>query len=916
MLLVAPFLSRATEWVEYDIRVTYDHDQKRLEGKMQVRLPEEALAGSSVPLLLPMNRFRQPDPRGARRHRVVPVFAQDRYTDNDQDPLFPKGFSPGRMSVHTVRDALGSPVPFELRENPDLEVGFSTEQGILHVLPSTTLPEGLLEIEFTTEFPQRYEDGVAQGSLITSLWHPVLPPQEASGRWNTTLDLRRPARFQVEWQSSATGWLTVPDQVGLITPGTLIQSRSPQPMLSFPVFFSTEVAPPWREGSSGQPALSIQAREGGGRRTLLMLEEAKRFLDFLQTEYGLTPNWPEVHLVESPAEFEEIRVQGNLVLLPTLNLQRSSFLDRRAVAFLSRSLAQLWFGEQVHADEDADLWLRLGLPAFLGMRYFEMRYGKDANIFDTVDWLNPRYREHFYEQMTRGIRTELLQPIENRLRNADSSQSHLKVVTYKTALVLAMLEHSLGHSAFRRGLARFAHRTPAPVNLKTLQEDLTPSSGDWSWFFDQWFRTTKALDYGLGSVEMHSSPDGRFRTEVEILRLGEARMPVDVQVTTASGTQQRRRISGNLPSETVIFLSEHEPEWVSLDPDETLLEESRINNHSRNYYRVRFAFDWKKQREQLIALIPGIQSNAIDGNSFGVGIRQRLDDTEFRAIPGYGTRNKRLVYLAEVLQRNWFREGLEASALVSEYGGIQTVGINFGYASPSYEDQVRHQWQITGLQERLLQVSATVSDTPDGPPETGNLNAVRLGHQGRWSPFSVLELRWSWSHERTLEGLSSDYDYRSWGTSGEQRWQLGKLWEFHLETIWGTSDGSIPLQKQFQLGSPSVLRGYPQNTGLRDDHLLAWRSDLRFPLNSLAWISTISAYDVRGSLFYDQGKIWSQGERPESRLQRQNVGVGLEWMVDTVSLFQVPLKLELAVPINDPDYRRPQLVLLGTLTGS
>ena len=50
---------------------------------------------------------------------------------------------------------------------------------------------------------------------------------------------------------------------------------------------------------------------------------------------------------------------------------------------------------------------------------------------------------------------------------------------------------------------------------------------------------------------------------------------------------------------------------------------------------------------------------------------------------------------------------------------------------------------------------------------------------------------------------------------------------FQLDFIHGTTTGTTPLQKKFQLGSPSVLRGYPQHTVLSDERLFASRLDYK-----------------------------------------------------------------------------------------
>ena len=64
---------------------------------MQVRYSPEIYPSGELLLSLPMTRFRTKDPRGFRRHRLVPIFSLDRYENDLEDPLFPEGFSERRI---------------------------------------------------------------------------------------------------------------------------------------------------------------------------------------------------------------------------------------------------------------------------------------------------------------------------------------------------------------------------------------------------------------------------------------------------------------------------------------------------------------------------------------------------------------------------------------------------------------------------------------------------------------------------------------------------------------------------------------------------------------------------------------------------------------------------------------------------
>ena len=91
------------------------------------------------------------------------------------------------------------------------------------------------------------------------------------------------------------------------------------------------------------------------------------------------------------------------------------------------------------------------------------------------------------------------------------------------------------------------------------------------------------------------------------------------------------------------------------------------------------------------------------------------------------------------------------------------------------------------------------------------------------------------------------------------------------------------------------------------------RTSERFRDLGKRWISFRISLHPNG-LKYLKGKGWSESQIPAKARLRQDAGLGIGWMVDTVSLIQVPIKFEVAYPLNDPDYKKPQYILLGTLS--
>ena len=439
-------------------------------------------------------------------------------------------------------------------------------------------------------------------------------------------------------------------------------------------------------------------------------------------------------------------------------------------------------------------------------------------------------------------------------------------------------------------------------------------SGSLDWFFAQWFQTVKTLDYGFESSSTRALPDGTYETEIVIYKNDAAKMPVVVALKTKDGKEVRRILPGIKQQETVLIKSQSFPDKVSIDPDEELLESSRINNHSFIFYRVRLGSDWKKQREHLVLLVPGFGNNALDGNSFGLGVKYKFDDYRLYAIPGYGTKNRRGLYILNFDRENLGINGLEAGFSAREYGGVRSEAIRATFKPPHNPGKLEYKFHSSLSRETLF--SANDRSGNGEIFETGKSNTFLLEHSGGFRPRENYQISWNiWNEQPSFE-LESDFSYVRWqGTLG-QIFHVGHRKLFQLDIIHGTTTGTTPLQKKFQLGSPSVLRGYPQHTVLSDERLLASRFDYKFPLVTAPLWGIVSAFKIQGTVFYDQGKIWSKYNSYEQAKHRQNAGFGIEWTVDTASLFQVPLKIEVAYPINDREYQKPQFIFLGVLTGS
>lgn len=898
----------------YKIDVTFQLQQRKLTGKMEIHYSADAYPAEELLFALPMNRFLNKDSRGPRKVLTTPTFGLDKLKKVEDDPDFPYGFDKGHTEIKIVTDINNIPLAYSISDNPTLAVGYSIRNGLLKVKLPTTLPKSIVVIEFETYLPRRFQEGLIEKDLTTIEWHPVLLAYK-KGQWITHLNEPSPGTYEVIWSSKTAGTLitTTEDYVDLKPHQKVILPVSKQPLKYFPLIFS----PRYQHLLAPSNRLNSFYFGRNQRRAVLLQRWGEEFLDFIKERYGLPLPWEKIKVIEVRSNREQIRAVNNLVLMASPHYQRTAFLDRRVLGFFIKGMAEVWFGERVWNNVDTQLWLSMGIPKYFSLRFFEYKFGSEARIFSFFDWMNPHYREHFYESMIYSIRQKLDMPIITSVQKATETRILMKIVNYKVALVMSMLEYLVEPDVFRKALLRFymnhSYRVATVSNLREsveyyYQEDL-------NWFFVQWFHTTKKLDYALEDISFEKRPDGKYESRIVVRRIGSAIMPIEVELHTEDG-KVRKKIRGKDKYSTVTFITTSPPEDVSLDPDEHLLEKSRINNHSFFYFRVRFAFDWKKEREILITLVPVIGSNAIDGNMFGLNTRNEFGDYIIEAVPGYGTKNNRLLYFIKLERQNLGWKGFSGNILFSEFGGIRSRGVGMKYASPKHREKLSYNFSTDIAQESAFKTRKE-DETNGDVEESGDVSNFELRHEGNVGFRNFYFITWKIAMEQPLVDLGAEFNYVLWKVEYEQIFNIGFRKRIQWDLLYGTTFGESPLQKKHQLGGPSALRGYPQRAllgKLRDDNMIVSRLDYKYPLVFTQWWGNISTLGIQGTVFYDQGKVWSKNQTPTETLLRQDVGVGIEWTLDAFSLGQLPLAIEISRPVNDPEFEKTYLIVFRALS--
>jgi hypothetical protein len=160
---------------------------------------------------------------------------------------------------------------------------------------------------------------------------------------------------------------------------------------------------------------------------------------------------------------------------------------------------------------------------------------------------------------------------------AFSSPRIYSAMTYtKASAVFRMLRELVGQETFREILRTFYQRHRLQhvtgADFQRVAEEV--SRRDLDWFFGQWIERTDKLDYGIAGATTRQA-GGRWRTRVEVVRAGEAWMPVVLRVG-----DQTRTLDSRERRQTVEIVTDARPAEAVLDPDWVLIDMDRSNDRA------------------------------------------------------------------------------------------------------------------------------------------------------------------------------------------------------------------------------------------------------------------------------------------------------------------------------------------------
>ncbi len=280
---------------------------------------------------------------------------------------------------------------------------------------------------------------------------------------------------------------------------------------------------------------------------------------------------------------------------------------------ISHELGHQWFGDLVTCKDWGDVWLNEGFATFMENVWMEGHFGKDQADFERWEGA----RQWFGE-------SNLFNKPIVRHDFEDSSEFDGNAYT-KGGWVLHMLRHQLGEDAFYRGLKHYLEvnrgKNVVTADLTKAIEESSQTNVDQ--FFSQWLYGAGAPKFDLSYTydnDKHQAALSVKQTQKVEGRVGIFRVPVDVEITTASGPKLYP-ITVSKAEQILTLPSDAAPLMVLFDKGGNLLKSSEFHKEKKEWlYQLKNAADFADRADAAVAL-EKIKNDEEVVNALGCALR-------------------------------------------------------------------------------------------------------------------------------------------------------------------------------------------------------------------------------------------------------------------------------------------------------
>jgi aminopeptidase N len=249
-------------------------------------------------------------------------------------------------------------------------------------------------------------------------------------------------------------------------------------------------------------------------------------------------------------------------------------LDSNTDGLQSHELAHQWFGDYVTCRDWSDIWLNESFATYFQAMWDEHKLGADDFLYSDVKANQDAYLATWNQGNRRPIVT----------KNYANPDAVFDTYAYpRGGAVLHMLRQTLGEDNWWKAINYYLHKyANQPVETEQFRIAIEESTGQsMDWFFDEWlykmghpiFHVTQSYDPTAKALKLSVEQRQKIDSTSQFPQVTFFQMPVDVEITTASGTRIERVNIQPKSEQTITLTVDSKPLLVNFDYHGTLIKE-------------------------------------------------------------------------------------------------------------------------------------------------------------------------------------------------------------------------------------------------------------------------------------------------------------------------------------------------------
>jgi hypothetical protein len=370
------------------------------------------------------------------------------------------------------------------------------------------------------------------------------------------------------------------------------------------------------------------------RWSKVVTERGRRALEWLSAKFGRYP-YPQLTITHG--------LLGGGMEYPMLVMNSSE-----SEGLILHEVGHIYFFGIFGNNEQKEAWLDEGFTSFQEQWYMETHHSKWGYDYEkrmkNATWLqrhrprvtsNAGNRNFAQWYMTSGYN----EPISRYAYKYNDGLGYTVNAYTKGSIFYEMLRYVVGGEAFEKICKEYFNRWALKhVNEARFKQVCEEVSGmELDWFFQQWLHESKTVDYRLGSVKKKQTANGKWQTEVEIVRNDEGIMPVEVELSFAGDDKARQRWDGKDKKGILTFTTAEEPRKIVLDPEDQIMDKSRLGhgNLRIEFYPEYPRMNYNPPDAYVVTWKPSLWYNDIDGVRLGARFNGNYRNTRRLSLAGW-----------------------------------------------------------------------------------------------------------------------------------------------------------------------------------------------------------------------------------------------------------------------------------------